>query len=137
MIIAAKITKRIQGASASGADVAGAGVTLTTVEDVVVVVVVALVDKMTEEFSTADILPNVINCSSFVLLASINLSAMVAFVVFVDDSKIISKSNPTLPSKNLLILMSTQPKKALLQNGIRINLSSMINARDLGDAKLL
>lgn len=136
MIIAAKITKRIQGASASGADVAGAGVTLTTVEDVVVVVV-ALVDKMTEEFSTADILPNVINCSSFVLLASINLSAMVAFVVFVDDSKIISKSNPTLPSKNLLILMSTQPKKALLQNGIRINLSSMINARDLGDAKLL
>lgn len=136
MIIAAKITKRIQGASASGADVAGAGVTLTTVEDVVVVVV-ALVDKMAEEFSTADILPNVINCSSFVLLASINLSAMVAFVVFVDDSKIISKSNPTLPSKNLLILMSTQPKKALLQNGIRINLSSMINARDLGDAKLL
>ena len=104
---------------------------------VVVVAAVALGDKMIGVLSTAVALPNTTNCSSFVPLTSVNFSTIVLFVEFADGSKIMSKSNPTLPLKICLILMPTKRGNVLLQNSTMMKVISCIKPRDLGELRSL
>ena len=103
----------------------------------VVVAAVALGNKMTGVLSTAVALPNTTNCSSFVPLASVNFSTIVLFVEFADGSKIMSKSNPTLPLKICLTLMPTKRGNVLLQNSTMMKVISCIKPRDLGELRSL